>query len=93
MHEMRDEKIYPLSTSQREIWFNQMLHPGVPIYNIGGYLRIRGPVDPGRFEKAVGRVIRQNDALRTILHEREPLPLQEFPESIDFSLNFHDLSG
>ncbi|MFH1489783.1 MAG: amino acid adenylation domain-containing protein [Pseudomonadota bacterium] len=86
------EHLHPLSSVQREIWFNQMLHPEVPIYNTGGYVHIRGPVDPGRFEKALRQVILQNDALRTILHEGNPLPLQEFPESMDFTLNFQDLS-
>ncbi|MFH1490122.1 MAG: amino acid adenylation domain-containing protein [Pseudomonadota bacterium] len=87
------EHMHPLSSVQREIWLNQVIHPDVPIYNTGGYLRIRGPIDPEKFENAVRQVILQNDALRTILHEREPFPEQEFPESIDFTLNFQDLSG
>ncbi len=27
---------HPLSSPQREIWFDQMLHPDAPLYNIGG---------------------------------------------------------
>jgi tyrocidine synthetase III len=87
------ERLYPLSSVQSEIWFNQVLHPEDPIYNIGGYIRIRGPIDRQGFENALRSVVRQNDALRTILHEREPVALQEFPESVEFSLKFHDLSG
>ncbi len=44
-------KHYPLSSPQREIWFDQILHPDVPLYNIGGYVRIDGPIDPALFEK------------------------------------------
>jgi len=33
---------HPLSSVQKEIGFDQMLHPDIPLYNIGGYLRIDG---------------------------------------------------
>jgi hypothetical protein len=42
--------LYPLSTPQREIWFDQMLHDGVPLYNIGGYVDLPGRIDPVMFE-------------------------------------------
>ncbi len=83
----------PLSSVQREIWFDQILHPDIPLYNIGGYVRIRGPVNPSMFEKALRRVIRENDALRTVIHAGDPLPTQEFPERAPFTLDFRDFSG
>jgi len=43
---MIQNRVYPLTSVQREIWFDQTLHPDVPMYNIGGYVRIDGPVDP-----------------------------------------------
>jgi len=73
-------KHYPLSSPQRDIWFDQILHPNVPLYNIGGYARIDGPIDQARFEKALNQVIQENDALRIILHEGESLPTQTFPK-------------
>ena len=30
--------IYPLTSSQREIWFDQTLHEHSSMYNIGGYV-------------------------------------------------------
>jgi hypothetical protein len=86
--------VYPLTSTQREVWFHQLLHPGVPLYNIGGYTRIEGPIDPIFFEKALNRVIEENDALRIALVqvEGESLPLQHFSphhylnlERLDFS--------
>src|SRR5262249_43369634 len=44
--------IYPLTSSQREIWFDQALYEHSSMYNIGGYCRITGAVDPERFEQA-----------------------------------------
>jgi len=59
---------YPLSSPQIDIWFDQILHPDVPLYNIGGYVRIEGTIDPAIFEKALNQVITENDALRIIIH-------------------------
>jgi hypothetical protein len=67
-----------LSSTQHEIWFDQILHPKLPQYNIGGYLQIEGAVEPIVFEKALNQVIEENDALRIILHEGENLPTQTF---------------
>jgi len=83
-------KHYPLSSPQLDFWFDQILHPNVPLYNIGGYVRIEGPIDPSLFEKALNHVIAENDALRIILHEGESLPTQTFAENIHLKLDFHD---
>ncbi len=83
---------YPLSSTQREILFDQLLHPDVPLYNIGGYLRIDGPIDPKVFEKALNQMIQDNDALRILLHEGESLPTQTFAENVHFKLDYYDFS-
>ncbi|MCP4687941.1 MAG: amino acid adenylation domain-containing protein, partial [Desulfobacterales bacterium] len=82
----------PLTSVQREIWLHQMIHPDIPLYNIGGYLRIRGPVDPVIFEEAIRRLIRENDALRTVIHQGAPLPTQTFARRVSFHLDYHDFS-
>ncbi|MEN8217960.1 MAG: amino acid adenylation domain-containing protein [Pseudomonadota bacterium] len=85
-------KHYSLSSPQLDFWFDQILHPGVPLYNIGGYVRIEGTIDPALFEKALNQVIAENDALRIILHEGESLPTQTFAENVHIKLDFHDFS-
>jgi hypothetical protein len=62
-------KTYPLSSPQRDIWFDQILSPEVPLYNVGGYLRIDGPIDPALFEQALNQIIEENDALRLKFRE------------------------
>ncbi|RKZ91698.1 MAG: non-ribosomal peptide synthetase [Candidatus Parabeggiatoa sp. nov. 1] len=83
-------KNYPLSSTQKEIWFDQILHPELPLYNIGGYLRIDGTIDQALFEKALNQVIKENDALRIRLHEGKSLPTQTFAENICLKLDFYE---
>jgi len=85
-------KHYPLSSPQLDFWFDQILHPDVPLYNIGGYVQIDGSINPTIFEKALNQVIAKNDALRIILHEGESLPTQTFAENVHLKLDFYDFS-
>jgi hypothetical protein len=63
----------PLSSPQKEIWRDQILHPDSLLYTIGGYVQIDGPVDVMRFAQALEHVIQQNDSLRSVLIPDEPL--------------------
>ncbi|MEN8220081.1 MAG: amino acid adenylation domain-containing protein, partial [Pseudomonadota bacterium] len=64
-----------------------------PLYNIGGYLRIDGTINPVILEKALNQVIEENDALRIILQEGENLPTQAFAQNIHIKLDFYDFSA
>jgi amino acid adenylation domain-containing protein/non-ribosomal peptide synthase protein (TIGR01720 family) len=81
-----------LSSVQKEIWLDQALHPGAPLYNIGGYTRIDGSIDPELLKQAICGMVREHDSLRTILHEGDPFPGQEFPGDIDIHIPLHDFS-
>jgi hypothetical protein len=84
----------PLTSGQRAIWFDQLLHGDQPLYNMSGYLRILGPVDRERFETAVHELIRRNDALRIVLHQDGDLPIQEFvPGSVSQPVRYLDFSS
>ncbi len=89
---MNSLKYYPLTSVQQEIWLDQMLHADLPVYNIGGYLKIKGSVDRNRFEHAIRQLISENDALRIILHEELPVPIQEFRKKISAEIPFYDFS-
>jgi hypothetical protein len=54
-------KHYPLSSPQRNIWFYQILHPDIPLYNIGGYVRIDGSINPTLFDRAINQGMTEND--------------------------------
>ena len=79
---------YPLSSNQREVWFDQLLHPNVPLYNIGGYVRIQGAIEPTIFEKALNQIIHENDALRIIIRKGNNLPFQVFAQQVHIERDF-----
>ncbi|MEK8015654.1 MAG: condensation domain-containing protein, partial [Candidatus Parabeggiatoa sp.] len=85
--------LYPLTSNQREIWFDQMLHPSLPLYNIGGYIQVDGAVDPKLFEQAFNLLVQRHDALRTVLVPTSDMPMQTFLEDLPITVPFHDFSG
>jgi len=87
---------YPLTSSQREIWFDQILHEMIPLYNIGGYVKLPGHIDSTVFEQAINLLIQKHDVLRTILTEvkdDDGLPLQTFMEKLSVVVPVQDFSG
>ena len=67
-----------LTSPQLPIWLDLQSGADPSSYIIGGYIRIPGPVDAERFERAVALVIARNDALRLRFHERDPLQRSDF---------------
>ncbi|MBU2895914.1 condensation domain-containing protein, partial [Vibrio hepatarius] len=53
---------FPLHPSQEGIYFEQLIKPESPAYNIGGYVKINGRLDVDLFEKALHLVIDGLDA-------------------------------
>ena len=87
---------YPLTSPQREIWFDQQLHPGVPLYNIGGYIEIKGELDPVLFGQAINWLIQKHDALRTVLldaPDQDGLPVQAYAGQLRIELPVRDFSA
>jgi hypothetical protein len=88
--------VLPLSSSQREIWFDQMLHEGVPLYNIGGYVHLPGAIDVARFRAAVQLLVARHDALRLVLldtTDEDGVPLQGMVDAWEFETPLHDFSA
>jgi len=83
---------YPLSSPQRDILFDQILSPNVPLYNVGGYLRIDGAIDPALFEQALNQIIEENEALRLKIREEKALPVQILAENVHVNLKCYDFS-
>ncbi|MCW7944029.1 hypothetical protein AAW14_18740, partial [Streptomyces hygroscopicus] len=75
--------VLPLSSAQREVWFAQQLDLDNPIYNVGGYLEILGPIDPTLFEVALRQAVNEAETLhvRFVEHRGEPGQVLEPPSS------------
>jgi amino acid adenylation domain-containing protein len=55
----------PLSSAQRRFWFLDQIAPGRPEYNTGVALRIRGPLDRPRLQRALDALVARHESLRT----------------------------
>ena len=88
--------VHPLTAAQRDIWLDQIGRGDSPLYNIGGYLELFGPLDAGLLQRALEQLVQTHDALRTVLveaGEEQGLPLQTFVQRMPVNLPVHDLTG
>ena len=84
---------FPLSAGQIGIWFAQQINPSSPTYNIGEYIAIHGPIDPGLFEQALRQVVIKSEALCVRIVEHPDGPRQVVGEAPAWSMPFIDVSG
>src|ERR1700746_3755646 len=84
---------HPLSSSQMAVSLEQALYPDLPLYNIGGYGEISGPLDPELFQLALRQVVRQADALRMVFSQHDGMPTQRCLDDPDYEVPFLDFSA
>src|SRR5262249_39208501 len=84
---------FPLSMAQQGVWFDQIHHADIPIYNIGLSLLLDGPFDISLLKEAINIVVNQNDAMRLVMHCVDGVPSQRILPEIDVSLPLIDFSG
>ncbi|HEX3529757.1 MAG TPA: non-ribosomal peptide synthase/polyketide synthase, partial [Thermoanaerobaculia bacterium] len=83
----------PLSFAQSRLWFLQQLQPASPAYNMPLGLWLRGPLDAGALERALGEVVRRHAVLRSALVAAGGLPVQVPEPAPPFALPRIDLRG
>ncbi|SFY14248.1 condensation domain-containing protein, partial [Pseudomonas sp. NFACC43] len=88
---MIEPRCFSLSSTQQSVWFDQLLSPDTPSYNIGVTVQIDGAVDPAIFAAALKWVITQYDALRLIFSESEGQAQQQVVAALESPFTFHDL--
>lgn len=83
---------FSLSSVQKPIWSDQVLHENSALYNIGGYVRIEGKLDTECFCEALNTVLHSAKALTVGFVVSDGMPFQQFilrssyrPEYLDFS--------
>jgi len=82
----------PVSSAQREIWFAQQRNPESPVYRVGEYIEIHGPVDEVRFEAAIRQAVTETDALQRRFFEENGELWQYTHTNGTWSLPVLDLS-
>lgn len=82
-----------LTLPQQDIYFEQLLYPNEPIYNIGAKIEIKGQIDVQALKKAYVLLIDQHDAYRSILLKNEENVVIELLEEHQSEVGFVDFSN
>ncbi|WP_405606528.1 amino acid adenylation domain-containing protein [Streptomyces sp. NBC_00076] len=69
-------RVVPTSSAQRRLFFLWSLAPGSAVYNVAGGLSVRGGLEVGRLEAALGALQWRHESLRTTFEERDGDVLQ-----------------
>jgi amino acid adenylation domain-containing protein len=89
----RDGSPLPLSFAQQRLWFLDRMEPGSAAYNVPAALRVRGALDVGLLERALGAVVRRHEALRTVFASAGGVPVQVVREPGETRIGVADLRG
>jgi amino acid adenylation domain-containing protein len=81
----------PLSYPQESVWFFQHLKPDMRSYNFQAKVRVRGALDAGALERALGEIVRRHEIFRTTFPAVEGAPAQVVHEPWTVRLPLHDL--
>ncbi|WP_431262150.1 amino acid adenylation domain-containing protein [Roseateles chitinivorans] len=84
---------FPLSSAQQVIWFDQMLDPQLPCYNIGMAWQMDGPIDHRVLQQAVQRLADSHESLRLLFSEEDGQALQMVLPRVEVSLPLVDFSA
>ncbi|MCB5179022.1 non-ribosomal peptide synthetase [Streptomyces antimicrobicus] len=83
----------PLTAAQSGVWFAHQLNQNSPVYNVGEFVEIHGPVDGDVFEAALRQVVGETGALHIRPVEGPGGPEQVLGEPAGARLVRLDLSG
>jgi len=82
-----------LSFGQQRLWFIQRLETGTRAYNVIRIFRLQGPLDIPRFQQALDEVTVRHQLLRTVITEREGVPLGVVRENLRIRIRVEDLQS
>ena len=83
----------PVSFAQQRLWFLDRLQPGSPAYNIPGFFRIEGRLDPGLLAQVLSELVRRHESLRTTFEAPGGEPLQRIHPPAPVPVPRVDLDG
>lgn len=82
-----------LSLGQKRIWFHEKILANGCSYQIPGAMRIKGPLDVPALEKAIAEVIKNHDALRLSIGEKDGKPVANYCSEVPFALTVEKVDG
>lgn len=87
------QDFYPLSHTQKRMWFLAQFEPGSPYYNMPSAVKLEGPLDLALFQQALHILVERHEMLRTTFSTIDGLPVQKIHEHVSPTCVIHDWSG
>jgi amino acid adenylation domain-containing protein len=81
----------PLSFSQQRLWIVDQFLEGRAAYNQTNTIRLRTPIDPDAFRRAIQEIVRRHEILRTTFPVLDGEPYQEVSASLTVDIPLIDL--
>ncbi|MGH6690928.1 MAG: non-ribosomal peptide synthetase, partial [Gammaproteobacteria bacterium] len=82
---------YPLSFSQRRMWFLHEFYPVNPIYNLAYRIGLRGVLDTSALRRSLAAIVQRHEILRTTFGSTDGEPFQVIHPEVDLDLSVVDL--
>ncbi|KEO82731.1 non-ribosomal peptide synthetase [Tumebacillus flagellatus] len=87
------KEVYPLSHTQRRLWFLYKFQPESPVYNMPSHYLLKGDVNVEWLEAALQVMVDRHSAFRTVFKEIDGKPYQVIRPEWKFKLHYEDGSG
>jgi amino acid adenylation domain-containing protein len=88
----RETNRFPLSFAQQRLWFLEQLVPGLPLYNMAGFVRFTGPLNRQAVRQCLAAVVERHEALRTTFATVNEQPVQLVSPTLTVPVDEIDLS-
>ncbi|MCK4258884.1 MAG: amino acid adenylation domain-containing protein [Halanaerobiales bacterium] len=92
MKEKPPKDLFPLTSPQRRIWYNEKLHSGTSLNVIGGTALIKGLLNKQILEEAINLFIKQHDGIRLHIVEID-LEVEQYAKQYEYKkIDYFDFS-
>lgn len=82
----------PLSFAQERLWFLTQLDPQITAYNEAGALQLSGKLNIALLERALQKIIKRHEILRTVFLAKDAIPYQHVLPEVNLHLERMDFS-
>lgn len=87
------KEYYPLSPSQRRIYYFQVLNPGSIAYNMPQVIDLSNDVTPERLQEIMQLIIRTHDSFRLSFSMIDNIPVQKLHEDMVLTTDYYTASN
>jgi hypothetical protein len=87
---LEEKDYYPVSSTQRRLYFLQRMDPGNKSYNIPSALLLEGDIGKDRVREVYSQMIHRHENFRASFHMVNDEPVQRIPREVDFEVEYHE---